>query len=228
MIQCICNRQFKNNIGYKCHKNKCNGFGTPRDIRRKRKVKIYKEKSYHLTRSEAAKKNWKNPLYVAKCISACRKYKHTGIGSTKSIELLRRQKIRDSINNRYSNGWQPKAGRCKKIEYNSNIAGKVLLDGTWELAVAKFFDLHNIKWKRNTQRFDYIDNEKIRKYTPDFYLIDSNEYVEVKGYTTDLDKCKWKQFPNKLLIYNKEKLNQLKILIGRKINSQLVNYPQYK
>jgi PAB1-binding protein PBP1 len=43
--------------------------------------------------------------------------------------------------------------------------------------------------------------EKNRKYTPDFYLTESDEYIEIKGYKTEKDKAKWSQFPkNKKLI----------------------------
>lgn len=129
------------------------------------------------------------------------------------VEEVRRDKIRQSINERYRNGWMPKAGRCKKIKYNSNIAGEVLLDGSWELNVAIYLDENNVKWKRNLQRFDYIFQNKNRTYTPDFYLIDSDEFIEVKGYVTELDKIKWSQFPLKLTIWSKREL------IERNINT---------
>ena len=84
----------------------------------------------------------------------------------------------------------PKAGRCKKIDYESNIAGNVKLDGSWQLAVAKYFDKNNINWRRNTKRFKYYHNNKTKHYTPDFYLVDTDQYIEVKGYITQLDKIK--------------------------------------
>jgi hypothetical protein len=53
---------------------------------------------------------------------------------------------------------------------------------------------------------------KISKYTPDFYVKNWYSYIEVKGYETDLDRCKWKQFKYKLLIYDKNMLKKLSIL----------------
>ena len=130
----------------------------------------------------------------------------------KNNENTRREKIRKSINKRYEDGWMPKAGRCKKIRYNSKICGDVLLDGTWELKVAEFFDKNNINWNRNKKRFKYIFNNKERFYTPDFYLVDTNEYLEVKGYETELDHAKWNQFTEKIIIWKKKELKNLNII----------------
>jgi hypothetical protein len=114
---------------------------------------------------------------------------------------------------RYESGWVSNAGRCKKIPYSSSIAGDVLVDGTWELGVCVYLDEKNITWKRNTKRFKYINlDDKVSNYTPDFYLIDSDTYIEVKGYETDLDRCKWKQFTEKLEIWKRDKLLELNII----------------
>jgi hypothetical protein len=114
---------------------------------------------------------------------------------------------------RYSNGWENSAGRTKKIKYTSLIAGEVLLDGNWELKTAIYFDENKIIWRRNKKRFNYIDlNGKNRTYCPDFYLIDGNLYIEVKGYQTELDKTKWEQFSEKLEIWDKFVLKDKKII----------------
>ena len=127
-------------------------------------------------------------------------------------------KLRQIILERYENGWMPKAGRCKKYKHNSLIAGKISVDGTWELKTAKYFDSLGVKWKRNTKRFKYINLEgKVSHYTPDFWIDDWDTYIEVKGYKTELDDCKWKQFTEKLEVWDKNKLTELKI-IGKYIN----------
>ena len=106
---------------------------------------------------------------------------------------------------RYEQGWMPKAGRCKKIKYISPIAGEVLLDGTWELAAAQYMDHMQWNWKRNTIRFPYINLKgKLSHYTPDFWVEELNGYLEVKGYETDLDRCKWLQFKNQLTVWKKD------------------------
>jgi hypothetical protein len=117
------------------------------------------------------------------------------------------------MKSRYLNGWESKAGRTKKIDYVSSIAGSVKLDGSWELAVAKFFDLTNTNWVRNKKRFDYTDSlGKTRTYCPDFYLPDSCTYIEVKGYTTELDRIKWNQFNENLEVWDKPVLKNKGIL----------------
>lgn len=129
-----------------------------------------------------------------------------GRGLTPEKELERRRKLSEIIKKRYEDGWLPKSGRTKKMKYQSKYEGEVLLDGSWELLVAKYFDENKIEWRRNKKRFQYYDNNKKRFYTPDFYLIKSDTYIEVKGYETDLDRLKWSQFPNKIEIWNKETL----------------------
>lgn len=131
-------------------------------------------------------------------------YKHT-----EETKKLLSQKMID----RYSSGWESKAGRCEKINYHSDIAGDVKLDGGWELAVAKYLDSLNVKWNRNKKRFKYWNNIKDKEstYCPDFFVIDWNKYIEVKGYTTELDEIKWKQFEDHLEIWDKNKLKSLGI-----------------
>ena len=108
---------------------------------------------------------------------------------------------RQRIIKRYEDGWMPKAGRCKKYTYVSNIAGTVNLDGTWELTTAKWLDLKGYDWKRNTKRFPYINLKgKLSHYTPDFY-VEGMGYIEVKGYQTKLDECKWQQFKDPLTVW---------------------------
>lgn len=136
-----------------------------------------------------------------------------GVGLTEEIENSRREKIRISINKKYENGWESTAGRSKKYDYESPIAGKIKVDGTWELKTCKYFDDNNYNWVRNKKRFNYVDIDgKNRTYCPDFHLIDLNMYIEVKGYTTELDRTKWKQFPEKLEIWDKKLLKSKKIL----------------
>lgn len=110
----------------------------------------------------------------------------------------------------YSQGWEPVCGRCKKYDYYSPIAGNIKVDGTWELKVAKHLDKINVKWIRNTRRFDYVNlTGKKSTYQPDFYIYDWNSYLEVKGYETELDRCKWSQFKESLIIWRKKDIQIL-------------------
>lgn len=114
---------------------------------------------------------------------------------------------------RYEAGWDNKAGRCKKYKYTSYIAGNVTLDGTWELGVAKWLDSKSYNWRRNTKRFRYVNlKNKISHYTPDFWVEELGGYLEVKGYETKLDRCKWQQFTENLIVWKKKDLQNLNLL----------------
>lgn len=122
-------------------------------------------------------------------------------------------KQRTRIIARYEAGWMPKAGRCKKYRYVSLIAGEVYLDGTWELAVAKWLDEKKYNWKRNTKRFQYTNLKgTISHYVPDFWVDELNSYVEVKGYETELDRCKWSQFRDPLIVWKRKELTEMKLI----------------
>lgn len=66
---------------------------------------------------------------------------------------------------------------------------------TWEVEYAKYLDSQNIQWLRTTDRFPYKYQGSLHYYTPDFYLPETDEYIEIKGYSTGKDYAKWKQFP---------------------------------
>lgn len=120
---------------------------------------------------------------------------------------------RGCILERYEQGWMPRAGRCKKYKYISPIAGEVSLDGTWELAVAKWLDRRNYNWKRNTTRFKYVNlKNKISFYIPDFWVEELNGYLEIKGYETDLDRSKWSQFKEPLTVWKRKDLKDLGVV----------------
>jgi len=140
-----------------------------------------------------------------------------GKGSYKNFtpeqKLEHASRARENILARYESGWMPKAGQCKKIQYVSPIAGTVWVDGTWELAVAKWLDLKGYMWKRNTTRFPYTNLKgNLSHYTPDFYVEEMGGYLEIKGYETALDRCKWSQFSEPLVVWKKKDLVENSIL----------------
>lgn len=131
--------------------------------------------------------------------------------ASEETKKIHAQKARININKRYETGWMPKAGRCKKYEYIDKNKNTSFLDGTWELNFVKWLEKNNIKWKRNKKRFKYIHlNGHESHYTPDFWIEDWNTYLEIKGYVTELDKCKWSQFNENLIVWKKE--NIIKII----------------
>lgn len=124
------------------------------------------------------------------------------------------KQVSERMKAQYASGWDAICGRSKKYEYESIIAGKIKVDGTWELKVAIYLDSINVKWSRPITRFDYIKPcGKKSTYKPDFYVEDWNSYIEVKGYKTELDLYKWSQFPDNLIIWEKADLIKLGILL---------------
>lgn len=95
-------------------------------------------------------------------------------------------------------------GRVKVQTYKGNN-----FHGNWEVLVAKWFDNNGISWLRDIKPIEYIWKDKIHLYFPDFYLPEYDLYVEVKGYETERDRCKWKVLDN-LLIIKKKEINLIK------------------
>lgn len=91
------------------------------------------------------------------------------------------------------------SGRTKLIEYRNTR-----VKGNWELLVAKWLDNNNIKWTNKIDGISYDWNNETHTYFPDFYLIDLDKYVEVKGYERERDRCKWKVLDNLIVIKKKE------------------------
>lgn len=121
-------------------------------------------------------------------------------------EMLRRKKISETMKkNPKSGGLREGSGRGSKMWYESKIAGKVYLRSTYEIEYAKWLDKNEIGWRINKKAFLYEWEDKTRKYFPDFYLINENSYVEIKGFKTAKDEAKWKNFPHGLqILYGKD------------------------
>lgn len=124
------------------------------------------------------------------------------------------QEIKDKLSvvakERGLGGYVKGSGRGKKTWYESSIAGKVFLDSSYELRYAQYLDSQDINWLKNNKKFPYYDEEgKMRNYIPDFFLIDYNEYIEIKGYKTIRDDYKWNQFPHTLKVLFEKDLKNL-------------------
>lgn len=102
-----------------------------------------------------------------------------------------KKKISETILEKSRNGeWHVSLAKKMHISYKG-----VDLHGTWEQAYAMYLDDNNINWIRCKKRFTYYFEDKLHYYTPDFYLPESDTYIEIKGYATDKDRAKWEQFP---------------------------------
>lgn len=115
---------------------------------------------------------------------------HKNISNPMDISEVRK-KLSETILEKSKNGeWH--TSLAKHIHYNYN---DVDLHGTWEVKYAKYLDELGIKWERCKDRFPYEYEGKTHYYTPDFHLLETNTYVEIKGYASKKDYAKWIQFP---------------------------------
>ena len=106
-------------------------------------------------------------------------------------------------------GLRENAGRCKKVLFTRTNGEIVSLQGSWEVKFAKFLESKSLEWKRNKVGHKYMFEEKEHLYFPDFWVKEFDSYVEVKGYETEKDRAKWKQFPFNLLIIKKNDIGNL-------------------
>lgn len=99
-------------------------------------------------------------------------------------------------------------GRVKIYEHNGEK-----FHGKWELAVIRWLELHGIEWRRKIKPFTYFWNDKWHLYFPDIYLPQYDLFIEIKGYQTDRDLCKWSVVDNLIVLKAKE-LKQIQNGIG--------------
>ena len=115
--------------------------------------------------------------------------------------------------------------KLSKIAKENNLGGTtyktiyeykgIKLDSSYELCVAKELDKHNIKWIRPdySHSFIWVDKNNIsHRYTPDFFLLDYNVYLDPKNdylINKDADKISRVQSQNniKIIILNKNQLH---------------------
>lgn len=123
-------------------------------------------------------------------------------------------KTSKTINNKIStNNWHNSFSKTRTQQYKG-----INMMGNWEVEFAKLLDKRNILWKYTEDKFDYLFNNSLHKYNPDFYLPEYDLYIEIKGYPTLKDFSKWKSISN-LNIYFGDDLLKLGINIDVKLKS---------
>lgn len=173
------------------------------------KFNIYRKgKSYQELYSDKSLKEIKE-INEKKVESAKKTISNYTDEKKEKIHIIRSDAAKKSGNG----GYRENSGRGKKSWYESKITGRVFLHSSYELAYAKWLDENEINWERNKKWFNYEFEGKVKKYYPDFFLIDENCYVEIKGFETEKDILKWQFFPCNLKILKKDDLLKLNIKI---------------
>lgn len=116
-------------------------------------------------------------------------------------------------------------GRSKLIEYTNYLGEKMKLNKE-EILVAQILDILKLTWNRNFKGFIYFDNNnKKRKFYPDFYIKEYDLYLEYKGWITDkmkykMDNAKINNNFNLFILYgNDKRYNNLGINLNELINN---------
>jgi hypothetical protein len=112
------------------------------------------------------------------------------IGRKHSKEEL--EKMSKSMSEFLSKKCSSPGGKFRNLKFykSKNILGQeFLIQGTWELKVSEFLNRNNILWTRG-RRIPYVLKNITKHYIPDFYLPDSNKYIEVKGWFQEKDQIK--------------------------------------
>ncbi len=171
---------------------------TEQNQKRRVKVKINSEK-----RSELNKERYlENPKHCPVCGKVLpyeKRFRKVCCNNCHN-ELLREQKL----------------ALC--ATQGTNLCGKGLrgyykgyyCQSSWELAYVIYNLDHNVVFERNKKGFKYVLDGVERSYFPDFYLPDSDTYVEIKGYYDRKTKEKEKQFIGNLIVY---KLDMMKPIL---------------
>lgn len=93
----------------------------------------------------------------------------------------------------------------------------VKVQGTYELKYAKYLNDNNISWeKQRSLNFRYSIDDIKRTYFPDFHLIETDEFIEIKGHFPEKDKMKMEavisqNIENKFIILQHDDLELLGI-----------------
>ena len=122
-------------------------------------------------------------------ISKSLKGKSSGKVSTPEKELLRKQKISESMKGNKNWTYNKTRGNGKKGWYNN-----IFCDSTWELAFLVYYKEHGLNIKRCDKRLEYIWNNEKHIYIPDFETDEG--IIEIKGRKTKQSEVKHKQYQN--------------------------------
>lgn len=156
--------------------------------------------------SEARRGRKQNPVGVAKRADALRgkplsdaaRANMSAAGKRKILTAEHRANIAASSANRgkpLSDEVRAKI-RAKALGRPARFAKRVQWDGrwfrsTWEIRVAKALTALGVKWEYEPRSFTLSDGSR---YTPDFYLPESDAFWEVKGWWNDTAERKTRLF----------------------------------
>ena len=105
-------------------------------------------------------------------------------------------------------GYIPGSGRGKKGWYKGFFC-----DSSWELAYVVYCLEHDIDIKRNNEKRQYIWQDKIKNYIPDFIV--EGSLTEIKGFKTEQWLAKLEANKDIKVLYEKDLESIIKYVIDK-------------
>lgn len=109
------------------------------------------------------------------------------------------------------------SGRGKRGTYKG-----IYCQSSWELAYVLFCFDNKINFVRNNKHFEYIFDGKTHNYFPDFYLPDTDTYIEIKGYYDKKSQAKAEQFTGVLQVLTAKEMQPILEYVERTYGSDFV------
>lgn len=129
-----------------------------------------------------------------------------------------RARHKASMKKAYSNYTRRTPGKFKYGWYKD-----IWCDSSWELAYLLYSLDHSINIQRNKLGFSYIWEDSVHTYFPDFYLPDTNTYIEVKGYKSERDVAKISQFADTLIVVDAETMKPILAYVQNNYGKQFTD-----
>jgi len=108
-----------------------------------------------------------------------------------------KKRLSEVAKERNLGGYVKGSGRGKKGWYKGFFC-----DSSWELAYVVYCLEHNIDIKRNIEKRQYVWNDKVKNYIPDFIV--QGNLIEVKGFKTEQWMAKLEANPDVRVLYEKD------------------------
>lgn len=117
-----------------------------------------------------------------------------------------------------SGGLREGAGRSKSGWYKGYYC-----NSTYELAWVIYSIDNNVKFKRNTLGFDYVNSKGLNsKYYPDFYIEETKTFVEIKGYKEKEFYNKQNSFKQKIIVLDKKNIKPILQYVKNKYGNNFI------
>jgi hypothetical protein len=129
----------------------------------------------------------KEPPRYSICLYCCKEFRwRYWRPATNPIKYFSRMCLIKDVGSRPTS---PRAARAK-AGIRLDIDSKIYFFSRWEANYARILNFKNIKWVHQPKVFRL----KSQRYTPDFYLSETNEFVEIKNFLSEYSARRDKEF----------------------------------